>query len=424
MIIVLLLFTTCNAYFNNWFPIVTVSSTDFTNPKQIRMFGKDFVVWKKNEDIILQDDVCPHRCAPLSEGYIDNNSKNLRCAYHGWEFDESGENTCIPQSPNKIKSTNACVKTYQTIEHGDMLWGYFGNSEIDYLPEDHYKLTNSDTFMRELPYSFHILLENFFDPAHVHFAHHKLQSKRENGSPIDVKLIYNMNTTFTIEYEDFPKNNSTKRIGRMNFQMPCHYFLNSVKTQNDILNYIHIFIVPIQEDKTRIFIHYDFNKNNKVYKMYRFFPRWLKHMNTNLFLDSDTLILHKQEQYLNNNNSYHDHKEYYMPTTSDKSITLYKKWIKQVLPTIPYFRKIKENKELTRNEILNRYEQHTKHCTFCRDALKKSERFKILGTIFLTAAFIYTENIFLLLLALGNYLVLDKFKQQFIYKDYIHNLIK
>ena len=97
---------------------------------------------------------------------------------------------------------------------------------------------------------------------------------------------------------------------------------------------------------------------------------------------------------------------------------------KQVLPTIPYFRKIKENKELTRNEILNRYEQHTKHCTFCRDALKKSERFKILGTIFLTAAFIYTENIFLLLLALGNYLVLDKFKQQFIYKDYVHNLIK
>ena len=181
MIIVLLLFTTCNAYFNNWFPIVTVSSTDFTNPKQIRMFGKDFVVWKKNEDIILQDDVCPHRCAPLSEGYIDNNSKNLRCAYHGWEFDESGENTCIPQSPNKIKSTNACVKTYQTIEYGDMLWGYFGNSKIDYLPEHYYKLTNPDTFMRELPYSFHILLENFFDPAHVQFANNKLQSKRENG---------------------------------------------------------------------------------------------------------------------------------------------------------------------------------------------------------------------------------------------------
>ncbi len=424
MIIVLLLFTTCNAYFNNWFPIVTISSTDFTNPKQIRMFGKDFVVWKKNEEIILQDDVCPHRCAPLSEGYIDNNSKNLRCAYHGWEFDETGKNTCIPQSPSKIKSQNACVKTYQTIEHGDMLWGYFGNSEIDYLPEDHYKLTNSDTFMRELPYSFHILLENFLDPAHVNFAHHKLQSNREDASPIDAKLIYNMNTTFRIRFEKFPKDNSTKQIGQMNFQMPCHYFLKFVKTKNDILNYLHVFIVPIQEDKTRIFIHFDYNKNNKFYKMYRFFPRWLKHMNTNLFLDSDTLILHKQEQYLNNNNSYHEHREYYLPTTSDKSIILYKKWIKQVLPTIPYFRKIKENKELTRNEILNRYEQHTKHCTFCRDALKKSERFKILGTIFLTAAFIYTENIFLLLLALGNYLVLDKFKQQFIYKDYVHNLIK
>ena len=71
------------AYTNNWFPIASISGSDFSNPRQIRVLGKDYVLWKKNDQIVFQDDVCPHRCAPLSEGYIDrktnilNNQMNL-----------------------------------------------------------------------------------------------------------------------------------------------------------------------------------------------------------------------------------------------------------------------------------------------------------------------------------------------------------
>ena len=164
-------------YLNNWFPIVPISSTNFKHPKQIRLLGKDFVIWKKDNQIILQDDVCPHRCAPLSEGYIDRETNNLRCAYHGWEFNEMGNCTMIPQlEKNQQKAyRRACVKNYPTKEHGNILWGYIGNITTVDSPKQLYNLSlDNNVFMRELPYSFYILLENFLDPAHIPFAHHKL----------------------------------------------------------------------------------------------------------------------------------------------------------------------------------------------------------------------------------------------------------
>ena len=121
MLLLLLIFPLCSAYINNWFPIVSKSSTDFTNPKQIRVLGKDFVLWKKGEEVVLQDDVCPHRCAPLSEGYIDRKTNNLRCAYHGWEFNENGQCETIPQLKNDTNyKKGACVKNYPIFEYGDI----------------------------------------------------------------------------------------------------------------------------------------------------------------------------------------------------------------------------------------------------------------------------------------------------------------
>ncbi len=423
MLLLLLIFPLCSAYMNNWFPIVSKSSTDFTNPKQIRILGNDFVLWKKDDAIILQDDVCPHRCAPLSEGYIDRKTNNLRCAYHGWEFNENGTNTFVPQSSNKITSKKSCVKNYEIVEYGDIIWGYFGDLPKDH-PENIYNLTDSDTFVRELPYSFYILLENFFDPAHIPFAHHKLQSVRSDGSPIDVKLLKSDNNKFSIEFEDHPENEKKKRVGEMNIELPCHYFLQSIKTKSNILNSLHVFVVPIQEDKTRIFIHYDFNKNTTFYKIFNLLPIWIQHINTNLFLDSDTLILHKQEQYLNSDNkTYHEHNNYFMPTTSDKSIVLYKKWIKKNLPTIPYFRKIKELRQLSRREILDRYEQHTKNCIHCKTVLKNIIKIQKYGTLLLGMCFIHFKSLLFALAAYGNYKIFGYFKKMFYFQDYIHNEI-
>ena len=147
-------------------------------------------------------------------------------------------------------------------------------------------------------------------------------------------------------------------------------------------------------------------------------------MLTNRFLDSDTLILHKQEQYLESKNkNYHENNQYYMPTESDAPIKTYRKWIKKALPEIPFFNKIKTHGELSRKEILNRFEQHTKICKHCTRALKRSKYLQKYGTLFFLVLFGYSKNIITVLLAFLNYYLFERFKNLLIFQDYIHNHI-
>lgn len=426
LLLVFLQLTLAYSYLNNWFPVISLSNTDFTNPIQLRILSKDFVVWKKEDKLIVQDDICPHRCAPLSEGYIDKKSNNLRCAYHGWEFNEDGNCTVIPQFEEKTNTKSKCnLKNYRTCLYGDLLWVFLGNEQIFYMPTDKYNLQDSTVFMRDLPYSKYILLENFFDPAHIPFAHHKLQSHRDKACPITIEKLskkYDKNKLSIL----FTETNETKieRVGMMTFEMPCYYYLKTIHPQISFIEGIHLFIVPIQQDKTRLFINYQFNKNSKIYKVFKLIPIWIQHAFTNRFLDSDTLILNKQEEYLlKNNKSYHNNTLYNMPSTSDNSIKMYRKWIRWVLPEIPYYNKIQRSNDLSRREILDRYEQHTKYCKSCKKALENIKLTKTLFTIWPGIFFIYSRNIYFLLLSLVNYHICRKIEKSFYFRDYVHNNI-
>ena len=413
------------AYLNNWFPVVSIKNTDFSNPKQIKILGKDFVLWKKENKIIVQDDICPHRCASLSEGYIDRDTHNLRCAYHGWEFNEKGACKTIPQMTSEnIISKKSCVKNYETCEYGDLLWVFLGNITIDHYPWDKYKLSRENAFMRELPYGKYILLENFFDPAHIPFAHHKLQSNRKNALPIEIEKLSNKydKNVFSLLFNE--KNGSEiMRTGLMRYEVPCNYYLKTLKPVS-YLNGINIFIVPIDERNTRIFIIYDLDYKSKYAKIMSIFPIWARHIFTNRFFDSDTYILNKQEQViLSNNNSYHDNRLYNLPTTSDDSIKLYRKWIRWALPTIPFINKNKSVQSLSREQVLNRFQQHTKHCSSCLKAYKNIKKFKTMFSLFFGTIFVYKKNPIYLLLSFLNYYVMKTFESLFVFQDYVHNEI-
>mgnify|MGYP001253047668 CR=1 FL=1 len=424
LLLFLLQITLTYSYINNWFPVISVSNTVFTNPIQLRILSKDFVIWKKEDKLVMQDDICPHRCAPLSEGYIDKKSNNLRCAYHGWEFNEDGNCTVIPQINDKICFKNKCnVKNYPTCVHGDLLWVFLGNEDICYTPADKYNIQDSQVFMRDLPYSKYFLLENFFDPAHIPFAHHKLQSHRDNACPI---IIEKLSKTYDKDKLSilFTEKNETKieRVGLMTFEMPCYYYLKTIHPQISFIEGIHLFIVPIQQDKTRLFINYQFNKNSTFYKVFKLIPIWIQHAFTNRFLDSDTLILNKQEEYiLKNNHSYHNNTLYNMPSKSDNSIKMYKKWIRWALPEIPYYNKIQRNNDLSRKEILDRYEQHTKYCKSCKKSLQNIKNTKTILPFLFSILFIYTQNIYFLILSITTYNVCNQLEQYFYFQDYVHN---
>ena len=109
-----------------------------------------------------------------------------------------------------------------------------------------------------------------------------------------------------------------------------------------------------------------------------------------------------------------------MPTSSDKSIMLYKKWMKENIPEIPYFNNY-ENDILTREEALNIYKQHTKDCIHCNNAYNNIKSAQLGCQILFLILSIKTDNINLIFLSIMSYFVLEKIKNKFLFEDYLHN---
>jgi choline monooxygenase len=62
------------------------------------LFGKPLIVWNKAGEIHAFLNVCPHRFSMLSHAKCGQAQDRLRCQYHGWEFDETGNTRKIPDA--------------------------------------------------------------------------------------------------------------------------------------------------------------------------------------------------------------------------------------------------------------------------------------------------------------------------------------
>jgi phthalate 4,5-dioxygenase oxygenase subunit len=59
-------------------------------PVRVRLLGEDLIAFRDTQGRIgLLDQFCPHRRASLFLGR--NEECGLRCVYHGWKFDVSGQ---------------------------------------------------------------------------------------------------------------------------------------------------------------------------------------------------------------------------------------------------------------------------------------------------------------------------------------------
>src|SRR3954466_5894907 len=77
-----------------WRPIGAESQFPEPGARAVRLLGEDLVLYKDlSGNFGLIDRHCPHRRADLSHGIAEKNG--LRCNYHGWSFNASGQ--CVEQ---------------------------------------------------------------------------------------------------------------------------------------------------------------------------------------------------------------------------------------------------------------------------------------------------------------------------------------
>jgi len=96
-------------------------------PVRVRLLGEDLVAFRDTSGRVgLIDEQCPHRGASLFYGR--NEECGLRCTYHGWKFDVTGQ--CTDQrSELKPFADRIKITSYPTRESGGIIWTYMGPAE-------------------------------------------------------------------------------------------------------------------------------------------------------------------------------------------------------------------------------------------------------------------------------------------------------
>jgi phthalate 4,5-dioxygenase len=126
------------------------------------------------------DEFCAHRGVSLWFGRNEENG--LRCAYHGWKYDVTGQ--CI-EVPSEPEASGFCKKikltSYPCVELGDVVWIYMGPPEHrPPLPNFEWtKVPHAHRFVSKRTQECNYLqaMEGGIDSAHVSFLHrHDLRS--------------------------------------------------------------------------------------------------------------------------------------------------------------------------------------------------------------------------------------------------------
>jgi phthalate 4,5-dioxygenase oxygenase subunit len=98
-------------------------------PVRIKIMGEELLAFRDTEGRVgLIEERCAHRCASLFFGR--NEEGGIRCAYHGWKYDITGQCIDMPSEPEKSRFKERIkLKAYPCIEAGGIVWTYMGPPE-------------------------------------------------------------------------------------------------------------------------------------------------------------------------------------------------------------------------------------------------------------------------------------------------------
>lgn len=378
-------------FFQQWYPVSPIEDLDPTQPTPVTILGIRLVIWKPQSSDTYRVflDQCPHRLAPLSQGRIDDKTGNLMCSYHGWQFDSQGLCTHIPQAedPQLVEKNqdNFCVVTLPIQQENGLLWVWPDAKSVEQAASTPLPLSSQidaskgfvwSSIVRDLEYDWQTFVENLADPSHVPFAHHGVQGNREQAVPVPIKVVQSTLSLIEVNIERNFKTTIT-------FEPPCRLeYAISLGDSGKRMGLI-TYCIPVSPGKSRIVAQFS---RNFATTLHHLIPRWWDHItNRNELLDGDMVLLQQQEYFLQQKTLVESWKTAYkMPTGADRLVIEFRNWFDKYchgqLPwgdvgiDVPITPTINDD----RSVVLDRYKQHTQHCSSCRNTLKTLERSQII----------------------------------------------
>jgi 5,5'-dehydrodivanillate O-demethylase len=244
-----------------WHPVAASVELDAWPTKKVRLLGEDLALFRGDDGTLgLVRDRCPHRGAALSCGMTDG--KEIRCAYHGWAFDTTGQCTDTPAEPpgSKLKE-RIKIDGYPVRELGGMVFAYLGKLPAPLLPNfEHLVREGLDRHVNitHFPCNWLQIAENNLDAHHLAFLHMRYVNwlrKRKGEPPIverkQAKMDFEVFEFGILKRRlwegDAEENNDEWNVGHP-MLFPGNQFLSMTPTWVE-----HQFRVPLDDEHTIVY---------------------------------------------------------------------------------------------------------------------------------------------------------------------------
>jgi 5,5'-dehydrodivanillate O-demethylase oxygenase subunit len=165
-----------------WQPIYRAEDVPVGRALPVRALGEDLTLYRgESGQIHAVAFRCAHRGTQMSTGWVEG--EHIRCFYHGWVYDGSGQCVEQPAEPepfcNRIK-----IRSYPVEDYLGVVFVYFGEGDPPPLPRFY---GGERATLREVetvvwPFNYWNALDNKQDYAHLPFVHGRRPETGFKGS--------------------------------------------------------------------------------------------------------------------------------------------------------------------------------------------------------------------------------------------------
>lgn len=172
-----------------WQPVCHAAELTPDDPaRPVKILGEELVVFRLPDGTYgCMDEHCAHRRTSLAYGWVEKDG--IRCPYHGWKYDCSGQCTEQPFEPagSNFKQ-HVRLKAYPAQGLGGLVWVYMGPTPAPELPRwDLLVWTNGRRLWGRQPVlncNWLQIVENSADVTHTYFLHgHMLYTTGDRSKP-------------------------------------------------------------------------------------------------------------------------------------------------------------------------------------------------------------------------------------------------
>ena len=162
---------------DQWYAVLSSKDVKKGRVTGVKRFGRDLAFFRdKTGKVCCVADQCPHRGASIGTGIVVDG--NIRCPFHGIQFDGSGKCVYVPAngraSEENLNRFN--IRKYHTREIGDVIFVWYGEKDpegeppvFDVMKDSKFRYGHIDD-MWKVHYS--RAIENQLDVSHLAFVHH------------------------------------------------------------------------------------------------------------------------------------------------------------------------------------------------------------------------------------------------------------